>query len=299
MRVCELPAVLLITVMIASMGYSSGCNTGSDSEIVFYPGGELPGSVPEVFAPGIISDAGYRLHGAVVFDPRGGLIMWPVVPPAVMSIYLVDGEWSEAAKVPLPGRAVQAPAFTADGSRLFYQCAMEGGRGSLDIWYVDRTEDGWGPPVNAGAGVNSEALESQPTLTGDGTLYFTGTLEGSGLNRGIYRSRLVDGEYAAPELLGGNINGEYIDYCPWIAADESYLLFASSRPETEEPLYLHISFRLPGGSWSEPENIHPAIGFEGSARFPSVSPDGRFLFFLSGKNVYWVDIENVLEMKDS
>lgn len=258
-----------------------------------------PGRVPEIFAAGLISDADYEIHGPLVINPNQREICWAVLPPSILSMSLVDTTWGGATTMPLKGRAVQSPAFSADGMRLYYQCVLEGGHGGVDVWWVDRTAGGWGNPVNAGSGLNSEMLESQPSVTTDGTLYFTGTLKGVGFERGIYRSRLVDGEYQTPELLGDDINTEYIDYCPWVARDESYLLFASSRPVTEEILHLHVSFRRPDGGWSEPVNIHPVLGFEASARFPSVSPDGRFLFFLSEGRVYWVNITPVLELKSA
>jgi hypothetical protein len=261
-------------------------------------GQRVPGRVPEVFAPGVISDAGFRLHGSPVFCPGLREVYWSVVPPVIMSASFVDGRWTEPAPVPLPGRGVQAPAFSADGTRLYYQGVLEGGRGSVDIWWVERTRDGWGTPVNAGPTVNSGSLESQPSLTVNGTLYFTGTLEGGGFDRGIYRSCLADSGYASPELLGGGINSEFIDYFPWISVDESYLLFASSRPSADEVMHLHVSFRQTDGSWSEPVNIHPVLGFEEPARSPTVSPDGRFLFFLSGGRVYWVDIAGVMELRE-
>lgn len=262
-----------------------------------YLGQDLPGEVPEVFAPGVVSGAGPRLHGPVVVSPDGSEICWSVAPPAVMHVSLIGEVWSEPAAMPLDGRAVQAPAYSADGTRLYYQCVRDDGEGSVDIWWLEREGGGWGEPVNAGSGVNSPVLESQPSVAVDGTLYFTGTLEGSGLDRGIYVSRIVDGVYAASELLGGGINTQYIDYCPWIAPDESYLLFASSRPALAETLHLYVSFRNADGSWSEPVNIHEAIGFEGEARFPSVSPDGRILFFVSGEDAYWVEMAEVMRLR--
>jgi Tol biopolymer transport system component len=214
-----------------------------------------------------------------------------------MSKSFAQGSWSESTQIYLDGRGVQAPAFSADGRYLYYQAVREGGRGGLDIWRVERTRDGWATPVSIGSEVNTNELESQPSLTAEGVLYFTGTLEGVGFDRGIYRSPQINGEYGPRELLGGGINSEYIDYCPWIAADESFLLFASSRPEADERFHLHVSFRQRDGSWSEPVNIHSALGFDGEARFPSVSPDGRFLFFYSGGEAYWVDITPVMELR--
>lgn len=288
---------MAILALYGTLGPVGTVEAQSGSSAPGYLGQSPPGMVPEVFAPGVISGAGYRLHGSIVFSPDLRMVGWPVVPPAVMSVSFVDGAWSEAVPIELEGRGVQAPAFSADGARLYYQADIEGGGGGLDIWWVERMEDGWGAPVAVGLAVNTDKLESQPSLTADGTLYFTGSLEGAGLNRGIYRSLLVDGEYAPPDLLGGGINSECIDYCPWIAADESYLLFASSRPEELERLHLHVSFRQENGSWSEPQNIHAAMGFEDDARFPSVSPDGRFLFFVSGDSAYWVDIAPVMGLR--
>ena len=259
------------------LGQAQGIGGQSTSSLPEHLGLRSPGHVPEVFAPGIISGAGYGLHGSVVFSPDMRMILWAVLPPAVMSVSVGDGEWSDPEPMGLEGRGVLAPAFSPDGTRLYYQ----------DIWWVRKEEDGWGTPVSAGPAVNTDRLESQPSLAADGTLYFTGTLEGAGLNRGIFRSGLVDGEYGPPELLGSGINSQYIDYCPWIAADESFLLFASSRPEAEEHMFLHVSFRQEDGSWSRPENIHSALGFQEEARFPSVSPDGRFLFFVAGDSAYY------------
>jgi hypothetical protein len=297
MRVCILFGVLMLTSVAPPAGGATGARTDSIPPGKAYLGQRPPGRVPEVFAPGIISDAGYRLHGAVVFRPDRREVCWSVLPPAIMSKSLLNGIWSEARPVAVGGRGVQAPAFSADGRRMYYQAVVEGGRGSVDIWWVERTADGWGTPVNAGPAVNTDMAESQPCVTAEGTIYYTGTLEDVGFNRGIYRSRLLDGEYGPPELLGGGANSESIDYCPWIATDESFLLFASSRPRRDEPLFLHVCFRHPDGSWSEPESIHPALGFEDPARFPSVSPDGRYLFFISGDTAYWVDIAPVVELK--
>jgi hypothetical protein len=285
-----------ILAMTGGAGKASNPDEASIPPEMIYFGQQPPGRSPEVFAPGEISDAGYRLHGPVAFSPDLSEVCWAVIPPAIMSRTLSDGVWSDAKQIELAGRAIQSPAFSSDGGRLYYQAVMDGFEG-VNIWCADRMPDGWGPPTNVGATINSDRLQSQPCLSAVNTLYYTGTLEGSGFDRGIYLSRFIDNEFQPPELLCESINSKYIDYCPWVSPDESYLLFASSRPREEEPLYLYITFRQTDGSWSEPQNIHTALGFESEARFPSVSPDGRFLFFISGNRAYWVDIAPVLELR--
>jgi hypothetical protein len=261
-----------------------------------YFGQRFPGRTPEPFASDVIPGNGQRLHGPIVFSPDCTEVCWAVIPPAIMSMRCRNGVWSNPQPLDLRGRVVQAPAYSPDGARLYYQAVGEDGTGGVEIWVVDRNEQGWGLPRSVGSEVNHDRLQSQPCLARNGTLYYTGYLEGVAFERGIFRSRFMDGRYAAPELLGNGINSEHIDYCPWIAPDESYLLFASSRPRNEEPLYIHVSFRLDDGSWSDPQSIHQAIGFSEAAGFPSVSPDGRILFFISGNTAYWVDMAPVLEL---
>lgn len=66
---------------------------------------------------------------------------------------------------------------------------------------------------------------------------------------------------------------------------------------------LYISFRKPGGAWTQPINMGPKINTAYKERFPSVSPNGRYLFLNSNRpselneesipdgpgNVFWAD----------
>jgi len=58
--------------------------------------------------------------------------------------------------------------------------------------------------------------------------------------------------------------------------------------------YLYISYRNPDGSWTAPKNMGDMIN-RGEGRFPSFSPDGRYLFFTSYRTgqagYYWVDAQ--------
>lgn len=286
-------AVVLGAAVTTPLG---GCATDGPPEHA-YLGAAPPGRTPEVFAPGIVSEAGYRLHGAPAVSPDHTTICWPVIPPALMTTEFRDGAWSEPEAMTLDLAGAQAPCFSPDGSRLYLQGARADGYGSLDIWYLPREGGSWGEPVNVGPPVNTEAMQSQPSITAGQALYFTGTLEGVGFDRGIYRARPALEGHAEPELLEDGVNTEFIDYCPFVAPDESYLLFASSRPELKEELHLFVSFQGTDGTWSEPEDIHDAISFPSPARFPAVSPDGMYLFFLSGGEIYWVEFAPVLELE--
>ena len=124
-------------------------------------------------------------------------------------------------------------------------------------------------------------------------MFYAGAVEGKLYNRGIYYSTFENGEYKEPVLLPEHINIMdtcNLDYTPFIAPDESYLLFCSNRQNPERELcHIYISFKSKNGEWGNPIDLSLKMNFKTSSKFPYVSPDGKFLFFSSGANIYWVD----------
>ncbi len=263
-----------------------------------YFGQKPPGIIPEIFAQGIISDAGYRLHGVPVFSLEGNEVFWPVIPPAIMYMKLIpDSGWTEPKNKQIEGRMVGATFFSQDGKNLYYHAFHPDGFGSTDIWYMKKENDDWSESVNLGSPPNSESMETQPSFTIKGDLYYCGKLDSVGFNRGIYYSANNNGKYSEAILLNNKINSPAIDYTPFISPDGSYLLFSSSRPGVKESdLKLYVSF-LDNGEWSEPYILSDIFDLKYSARFPALSIDGKYLFFLSGGNVYWVSASVIDELK--
>ncbi len=270
----------------------AGCTESdrvNDQPALFF-GRVPPGTIPEVFGPGVISGSGQRLHGAVVFSPDLREVYWPVVPPRILTVRCVGTEWSDPRPGPFPSGNIQAVSIAPDGGRVFFQASLPGGQGSLDIWYLQRSDTGWVGPYNLGPPVNTDRLESQPSVAADGTLYFTGFLPGVTFERGVYRAEPTGHGYAEPVLLGPTINGPFIDYTPFIDPQHRFLVFASSRPSaSEDSLHLRVSFRSRDGTFGVARNLSEALRLERAARFPSLSPDGRYLFFQAGDSAYWVE----------
>ena len=96
-----------------------------------------------------------------------------------------------------------------------------------------------------------------------------------------------------PENLGRRINTESREYDPFIAPDESYLIFASERPGGLGAADLYISFREAGGAWGDPKNMGTAVNSSAADYTPMLSPDGKYLFFTSSRqaqdDIYWID----------
>jgi WD40-like Beta Propeller Repeat len=129
------------------------------------------------------------------------------------------------------------PFITADGSKFFFisnrPVSGDGApKEDLDIWIMTKEGSGWSrPPVNLGVPVNSKGNKWYPTVAADETLYFGSDCEGGYGQTDIYRSKLIDGKYARRENIGSPISTAADEYEPFIAPDQSFLIFMAARPE--------------------------------------------------------------------
>ena len=272
-----------------------------------YLGQTPPGSKPEVFAPGIVNTNDHE--GCAEFSRSGTRFLfhrlrrdleeWSDIPAYLME--LDDGAWSSPRPAPFESENLDWDYhFTPDGRWLYYTSMLHTSPGAPapkhgNIWMVEVNDEGWGAPVLLPPPINGpDHHDSSPSLTKDGTLYFFSWREGGYGQSDIYRARLIDGEYGQVENLGSVINTEHSEYDLVIAPDESYLVFSSTRPGGFGDVDLYASFRAPDGTWSEPRNLGPEVNATGAV-FPSLTDDGKYLFFQSRPNdcgtVFWVSSE--------
>jgi Tol biopolymer transport system component len=264
-----------------------------------YLGQKLPGKIPEYFAPGIVTTR-YHEHSAPAVSPDGRWIFWSVflaplqaeAPQVILYSKRVNGNWSLPEVAPFSGQYMEGgPCFSSDGQKLFFgSCRPLNGKDKpkdWDIWYVNKTPDGWSDPVNLGHPVNSEKDEGQPSITREGTIYFISENKDYKYDLCISRSRYENCKYEAPQVLAAPINlkGTYA-WCPYIAPDESYLLFASERKDDLGLGDIYLSHRRTDDTWMEPRNLGEPICSKNQDRFPGISPDGKVLFFTSKRESF-------------
>ena len=126
-------------------------------------------------------------------------------------------------------------------------------------------------------------------VSGSGTLYFGGTGQDNYGMSDIYYSKPVNGAYSKPVNIGAEINSENTEHCPYIAPDESYIIFSRFGREARG---FYISYKDESGKWIEPVKIHENL--EGVC--PLISPDGKYFFFnLDG--IYWMPAYFLKEFK--
>jgi Tol biopolymer transport system component len=246
---------------------------------------------PRLFGEGVISTGDMELNAA--FSPDGRTLYFTKRTPApqmwfILVSHFQNGKWGEPDMAEFSGQHSDFdPFISPDGRRLFF-CSNRPTdaqrKSDFDIWVADKTEAGphsWSAPKRLEAPINTPAQEFYPSVAVNGTLYFSSNREG-GKGRGdIYRARLIDGKYAEPENLGEMINSQFFEGDPYIAPDESYLIFVSyGRPEGQGDGDLYLSLRREG-AWTKAVNLGSPINSAALDFCPIVSPDGKYFFFTS------------------
>lgn len=250
-----------------------------------YLGQPPPGTTPEMFAPGVVSRPDFFEHSAALFSPDGTEVYWSAKPNdrrycTIYFMTMANGIWSkpEAAGFCLEGRSYETVSLSADGRKLFYG-------GESELKYVEREHGAWSEPRPVPSPIESEADEKIWSVTNDGSVYFT-RFPG----HDVFVSRRIDGSYAAPVMLGPEINSsDARENSVFVAPDESYMIIEATKDAATCELF--ASFRKDDGSWSERIRLPIAWG-----RFPSVSPDGKYLFFMTREGIFWVSAEIVADL---
>ena len=86
-------------------------------------------------------------------------------------------------------------------------------------------------------------------------------------------------EFRVRTAFGEHINSGRFTAHPYIAPDESYLIWDSVRENGYGSADLYISFRHIDGSWGPAINMGKDINSELEDAYGSITPDGKYFFF--------------------
>ncbi len=145
--------------------------------------------------------------------------------------------------------------------------------------------------------VNAFAMQYFPVLTADQQLLFFTRRKGNGASDDedlVVSQKGKDGKFGAPQSISSNINSILNEGTCTISADGRKLIFTSC--EGRQGLGscdLYESIKT-GSEWSKPKNLGPMINSNEWESQPSLSADGRTLYFVSdrrgglGRRDIWV-----------
>lgn len=278
---------IFIIQLLSILIISNKCFSQDDFPIIKGPylGQEPPGLIPEVFAPGIITTEYYEFGG--VFAPDMNEFYFVRMGGKFEKYTFVvnqfkNNRWTESVVSPYVGE----PFISTDGNTMY-----------LGNKYVERIDSGWSEVKSLESPFKDISI-MRLSVSSEGTYYFDTRAK----DVPIRYSRLIEGKHEEPKDLGKEINtGTFLAH-PFIAPDETYLIWDCVRENGYGDSDLYISFRNKDGSWGTAINMGDKINTELEEGFASVTPDAKYLFFNRfpgpGKaDIYWVDAQIIETLK--
>lgn len=270
--------LLIVIITLAGPVYADNDAARNESA---YLGHTPPGLTPEQFAPGVVATEQY-LETEVLFLPDMTELSFTrsggeYTKPKWIVMQFEGNSWNEK-PVPLADITAYKEKFSPDVAEMKKHDVFK------DIPIVGFT------------------------MSSAGTYYFyvLDFKDGSGF---MSYSRLIDGKYEKPQKMSAAINqGKYIAH-PFIAPDESYLMWdAEAEGETTPDIY--ISFRSSDGTWGNAIKLGNNINTALYEQRPKVTPDGKYLFYWRGDvrqredgsryvigSPYWVDAKVIESLR--
>ena len=254
-----------------------------------------PGSAPTLFAPGMVNTPDHReiegMFGAdmdtIYFIRRPWGV--PESNNALMMLQSGDEGWQEYTVK----QDVSEPSISPDGQTIYFKNR-----------YIEKSDDGWSDLKSLGAPFDSIDI-MRLSASANGTLYFdTFTPE---LDTPLRYSRVSNGEYEPPRSLGPQFGIGVYNAHPFIAPDESYIIWDSRRDGGYGSSDLYISFKTDDRTWGPAINLGDKINTSADENYPSVSPDGKYLIFDRREdvrsdsertvNILWVDAQFLQDLR--
>lgn len=262
-----------------------------------YVGQTPPGNTAQMFLPALITE---QVHTTTIFSPEGSEVFWtPMEDGYYYMRYMIfhNGFWSEPMNFEQIGRYNDGePCFSPDGNRLYFTSwrtpNVSGILTKENIWYLERTTNGWGDPIILPAIINELDLHWSFSIADNGNLYYGAHPIGEEDRNDIYCAEYENGNFVRRTRLGDSINTAGSEDTPFIAPDESYLMFARVLNTGYADLF--ICFKNQDGSWGDPQNM-TEINTYSHELCPNVTKDGLYLFFMSFRSgdskPYWISAD--------
>jgi hypothetical protein len=252
---------------------------------------------PTVFAPGVVS--GPFEEVAATFTPDGNTVYFAQGTIAMEICFStraggqvgssaggqaggrVGGQWGKPRVAGFSGRwGDWDPCLSPDGRQIYFvsnrPLDTTGDRKLIrntHLWYADRLDgNSWSEARCIKDSFNMDGIGNfAPSVSLSKDLcFYSPQRDKAGKGKSYYVKWLGD-HYGEPQALF--LNGEEEISDPFIAPDERYIIFVSGND-------LFISFRK-GDSWGTGQKLGPQVNDGSPIYDPTVSPDGKMLYFTS------------------
>jgi len=260
-------------------------------------------SSPIQFAKGVIStndhsefDLTFSSDGQKVYFSRKA-------PEKKQKIYVSDfknGKWTEPLLADFSIDRDECASITPDGKYLFFgsERPIPGkpnkGNFDMNIWMMDKTDNGWSEPRPLPEPINAVQLENEKWPSSNNnflftidneTFYFTTMMRGAKRIK-LYETKFDGKHFSEPKT----INGIWDDEKSWvysavISPNGKYLVFNSyDAPGGKGGEDIFVSKKTESG-WSKAKAIGQLVNSKDEESSPRFSRDGKYFFFSRAENL--------------
>lgn len=157
-------------------------------------------------------------------------------------------------------------------------------------------------PQNMGPTINTDDWEYSPSISADGkTLVFTHRLPNFNTpSEDFYFSEFKSGVWTVAKPVRGFLNTDNNEGAQCLSADGSFMVFTGcNRDDGYGSCDLYYSVREKDGSWTTPVNMGKNINTRGWDSQPTISGDGKTLYFsskrrggLGGTDIWYSELQD-------
>jgi len=268
-----------------------------------YLGQKPPGLIPELFAPGVISINGRSEHG-ISFSPTLDEVFFSAnykdKDPSIYSSKLEGGKWRTPKKANFTkGKKVAEmhPFVSTTGNKIYFtahdEFTLPEHKESVKAWVVDRLENSWGEANELDSPVNDDFV-FYTNQGKNGDLYYTNVSKWK-----MYYAPNKNGKFPEVKELGieFGIHG-------FISPSQDYLVVnARNKKDAQRQSDIYVYFKKKDSTWSKPINLGKEVNSNFGETCPSITPDGKYLFFSRYNeeggvpNFYWASTEIISKLK--
>ena len=303
MRKAYLIVILVFTLFFNSCNTKKNESKDSDSPTIVSPyfGQTPPGLIPEVFALGIVSING-RNEAGISFSPDLDEVYFSASKKdeetAIYFSKLKGNKWTPVKRANFTHgvKREELYPFVSLIDKRIYFTAFDSIFSDEKIWYVNRLEDSWSDAIQLDSPLNDD-LVFFPNQSKNGGLYYFNLSKMK-----TYYAPNKNGEF--PEVREVELE---FGHHAFISPSDDYLLVTAQNNEDEsrKDNDIYVYFKKQDGRWTQPINLGSTINSNFDEKGPSITPDGKYLFFGRSErdiepglsNLYWVSTEVINKVR--
>ena len=251
-----------------------------------YLGQKPPGTTPIPFAPGMVTSNGWEYGGTFTPDLKKFYFIRAGEEKQEFVVYQYKNKkWQDS----VISSRIGQPFISPDGKTMH-----------LGRRYKSLTKNGWSDVKKLNSPFDTLPI-MRLTVSSKGTYFFDEFKRD--YTGDIRYSRLINGKRELPKLLGKDINTGK-SFHPFIAPDESYLIFDGNRKGGYGDSDLYICFKQDNGSWGKVINLGEKVNTSAWEASANITPDGKYLLFnrnvgsdkFENVDIFWVDVKEIMKL---